>query len=384
MSTAPARIALLYDHTLQVGGVENLLLALIRLADPKEFRFTIYAQSVEPFTSQAAGLGAYLVDWKRWLPSDLRAPFLLANQLRQDKIDIVHCHAPISAGVGRVAAVLAGIPAIVSVHLAMDQYHGSGLWLRARLGRWLYTRLDAVLNYLLPANLIYVSEMIRQDQVRKGLAPLKRTMVITPGVDLAIFNQQPASVEIRAGLGVLAEEPVMICVGRLEPQKGQDILLEACDQLVNLGLSFKLWLVGDGPMREALQDQVNGLDLSDRVAFLGFRQDIPRLLASADIFVLPSRYEAAPISVLEALAAGLPVVASSIGEIPHWVTDGVEGRLVPIGHPAVLATALQDLLQEPQLRAVMSTAARAKGNSFDLKRMACSIYDQYNQSLQYK
>ena len=381
MSDARARIALLYDHTLQVGGVENLLLALIRLADPREFKFTIYAQSAEPFTSQAAGLGADLMDWKRWLPSDVRAPFLLANRLRQDKIDLVHCHAPISAGVGRVAAVMAGIPALVSVHLAMDQYHGSGQWLRARLGRWLYARLDALLNYLLPANLIYVSEAIRQDQVRKGLAPFKRTMVIPPGVDLALFQPRTASVELRTRLGVLAEEPVMLCVGRLEPQKGQDILLEACAQLAKLGLTFRLWLVGDGPMRAALQDQASGLGLSDRVAFLGFRQDVPSLLASADLFVLPSRYEAAPISILEALAAGLPVVASSTGEIPCWVTDGVEGRLVPISQPSALAAVLQDLLQEPGLRAAMSAAARARGKSFDLKIITRLIYEQYHRQL---
>ncbi len=381
MSAAPARIALLYDHTLQVGGVENLLLALIRLADPLEFQFIVYAQASEPFASQAAGLGATLVDWKRWLPSDLRAPFLLADQLRRDKIDIVHCHAPIAAGVGRVAAALAGIPALVSVHLAMEQYHGSGQWLRARLGRWLYTCWDALLNLLLPANLIYVSETIRQDQVRKWLAPLKRTLVISPGVDLALYQQQSASVSIRAGLGVLAEETVMICVGRLEPQKGQDILLEACGLLTKLGSTFKLWLVGDGPMRQALQDQVIKLGLTDRVVFLGFRQDIPRLLASADLFVLPSRYEAAPVSVLEALAAGLPVVASATGEIPRWVMDGVEGRLVPINQPAALAAALKELLQESGLRNSMSAAARIRGESFDLKIMACSIYEQYHRQL---
>jgi len=155
-------IALLYDHTLAVGGVENYLLNILRQANPAQYQFTIFSAFETPFDAQAAALGARLVPWADWSPLHWGVPLRLAQRLRREKIDLVHCHAPIAAFWGRIAARWAGIPALVTTHLPMDAYHGSGQWLRARLGRWLYTGLDTTLNFGLKAPLVFVSEQVQR------------------------------------------------------------------------------------------------------------------------------------------------------------------------------------------------------------------------------
>jgi glycosyltransferase involved in cell wall biosynthesis len=378
MIHSPFRIAFLYDHTLQVGGVESLLLSLIRQARPGEFHFKIFAQTEEPFTSQAADLGAEVIRWSGWRLTDIRTLFALSRQLRRDQVDLVHCQSPIAAIFGRLAAWMAGIPCLVTEHLPMDQYHGTRQTLRARAGRWLYTGLDTTLNYLSPAKLIYVSGRIRDEQVHRRRAPVWKTLVIPSGVDLASFHGLPSRNELRSSLDIPDEDRIIVCVGRLSPEKGQEVLLKAAANLAGQGLDFKLWLVGDGPLREPLEQQIRQGGLENRVRLWGFRQDIPRLLCAADLFVLPSHYEIAPLSILEAMAAGLPVVASAMGEVPLWIKDGCEGRLVTPGDPDQLAGALKDLLTRPEVRSSMSKAAQTRSESFSLAGMAAANFAQYH------
>jgi len=365
-----------------VGGVETYLLALIRHADPRQFQFTLFSQTQAPFTHQAASLGATVVDWQRWLPADLAAPWALARALKQHAIDLVHCHAPIAAIWGRAAARFAGIPAVVSVHLPMDQYHGSGQGLRARLGRWLYTGIDSALNRGLGTPLVFVAESVRREQIARGHARSAQTRVVSTGVDLPSYPALPDRARLRAELGRAPEAVVLVCVGRLEPQKGQDVLLQAAAQLAEQRAAFELWLVGDGPQRLALEKQVNAAGLADRVTFWGFRADIPRLLGAADVFVLPSRYEAAPIALLEALAAGLPVVASRCGEIPSWIEDQREGLLVEPEDAAALAAALAEVLLQPARREQLAQAARDGRSRFSDQSMTTAYYDLYRRLLQ--
>jgi len=378
----PWRIGLLYDHTLQVGGVETYLLTLIRHADPRQFQFTLFSQTRAPFTRQATELGATIVDWQRWLPADLAAPWALARVLKQHAIDLVHCHAPIAAIWGRAAARLAGIPAVVSVHLPMDQYHGSGQWLRARLGRWLYTGIDRALNHSLGTSLVFVSENVRREQIGRGHVRATQTRVFPTGVDLQRYESLPDRTGLRAEFGSTPDAVVLVCVGRLELEKGQDVLLHATARLAEQHVAFQLWLVGDGPQREALEKQVKAAGLADRVTFFGYRADIPRLLGAADVFVLPSRYEVAPIALLEALAAGLPVVASRCGEIPSWIEQGCEGLLVEPEDAAALTAALAEVILQPARRAQLAQAARARRSRFSDQSMTAAYYELYRRLLE--
>ena len=377
----PVQVALLYDHTLHVGGVESYLLEIVRLADRKEFYFTVFSETTPAFAERAAALGARVIPWRRWLPGDLGAPFALARAFRQQSIDLVHCQAPIAAIWGRVAAHLAGVATLETIHLPMEEYHGSGTWLRARLGRWFYTLVDTSLNYLLNDELIYVSEKVCFAHVERHRVLKSRTRVIYPGIDLSRFSLAPEKEALRAALHVPGHQFVIVCVGRLALQKGQDILLAAASSLARQGFPFHLWLVGDGPERQNLESQAASLGLAHIVTFWGFQTDIPSLLQAADLFVLPSRYEAAPLAVLEALAAGLPVIASRVGEIPAWISDGIEGWLVTPGELQDLTEALQKMLANPQLIKSMAAAALQKREQFRAETMVNKILDRYRASL---
>ena len=153
---------------------------------------------------------------------------------------------------------------------------------------------------------------------------------------------------------------IIVCVGRLSPEKGQDVLLDAARGLVNSGLSFQIVLVGDGPSRRNLERKCLQLNLRDHIKFLGQRKDMDMVYAASDILALPSFKEGMPNAILEAMAHGLPIVATRVGSIPEMLKDGIDAMLVPSGDPAALQTALEDLLRNPEkARFYREAAAKA-------------------------
>jgi len=170
----------------------------------------------------------------------------------------------------------------------------------------------------------------------------------------------------------------VVTLARLSPQKGIDTLVTAA----GLVPEAKFLVVGDGPERTALEAQAESLGISSRVSFLGHRRDVPALLASADVFALPSLFEGLPLSVLEAMAAAKPVVASRIGGTDEAVVDGVTGILVPPSDPAALAQAIRTVLADPQLAARMGGAGRARVHeAFTAQAMARGVEAVYDELL---
>jgi glycosyltransferase involved in cell wall biosynthesis len=179
----------------------------------------------------------------------------------------------------------------------------------------------------------------------------------------------PNAVDVRAApqSELLGAPPTIITVGRFNAPKDPLTLVGALTQLAPG--SFRATLVGDGPDRAAVAAAVRQAGLDRTVELTGERHDVPALLAGADMFVLSSLSEGLPISVLEAMAAGLPVVASAVGDVPEAVADGKSGLLVPPGDPAALAGALRRLLADADLRRRFGAAARERAlELFDLPR----------------
>jgi glycosyltransferase involved in cell wall biosynthesis len=141
---------------------------------------------------------------------------------------------------------------------------------------------------------------------------------------------------------------IIVCVGRLSPEKGQDVLLDAARGLVNSGLNFQIVLAGNGPSRRNLERKCFQLNLRDHIKFLGQRKDMDMVYAASDILALPSFKEGMPNVILEAMAHGLPIVATRVGSIPEILKNGVDAILVPSGNAAALQTALEDLLRNPE------------------------------------
>ncbi len=219
------------------------------------------------------------------------------------------------------------------------------------LHRFLYAQAD---------HLITTGETIRRDLAASGLVPLERSTSIPTGVDPDRFTPNAAGrTEARRKLGLNSTGPVIGVVAYLRPDKGHQVLLRAMPEIVRQQPDCVLLVVGDGSQRCALESMTVDHGLEARVKFLGAREDIPDVLSALDVFCLPSvRNEGVPQSVLQAGAAGLPVVSTAVGGIPEAVIDGKTGIVVPPGDAQSLAEALTALLADPESRDRMGRAGR--------------------------
>jgi glycosyltransferase involved in cell wall biosynthesis len=202
---------------------------------------------------------------------------------------------------------------------------------------------------------IAVSNEVKEHLCKDLRVPEKQVSVVLNGIRTEAFSRTPDT-SIRATLLDGTERPIVLTAARLHRQKGHIYLLEAA-ALVPDALFI---LAGDGPERPVLEKRVSDLGLDARVRFLGQRQDLPKLLASCDLFVLPSLYEGLPLSVLEAMAAGKPVVATAIGGTDEAVIHGETGLLVPPQKPSELANAIRTMLSDKDLAARLAEAGKAR------------------------
>jgi glycosyltransferase involved in cell wall biosynthesis len=356
-------------------------MGLLRNIPGDEFRFVLISQVSDTFAAKVSAFGVKVIRFARWNGLNPLAVRALAEVLHREKIDLVHAHSPVAALSGRLAARRLGIPAVVTVHLPVTQYHGMLQTRRARFGRWLYTGLDRILNHSSTAHLIYVSQKVRDTCVAQGLSPASNSMVIPVGIPLAQFRPCPDRAILRSQLGASAEpaSAVITFVGRFDEQKGLDVLFEAAKQLAAQQLDFQLWLVGDGPLRPGLEKQAREPGMETRVRFWGWQEAVTPYLQASDLFVLPSRYEAMPISLLEALACGLPAVVTRVGENEEIVRAETNGLVVPPEAAAELAAALARLVSSPGLRQQMARNAPGSVARFDEEETARQVEQVYRE-----
>jgi len=377
MTGRQATITVIYSHPLHVGGIETHLLSLLRHHDPARYRWCIMAPTSPEFAAQAQALGAHVVSWRPTNALDARALTSLVRLLRGQHTSLVHPHSPLAALYGRLAARWLRLPAVVTVHLALDDLLSRPNARTRSLYRW----VERVLNYGFTHRLIYVSPRLGRAAVEASLAPRARVRVIENGIDLSLYSQTTARQSIRQAFHLSSETLVLCCVARLEAQKGIDLLLDALSLINADSCDWQLWLVGDGHERPLLEAQARRLGLEARVKFLGYRSDVPCLLQAADVFVLPSRFEAMSIALLEAMAAGLPSVVTNVGENAHSVESGLTGTVVPPENVHDLARGLGELLTNPELRQRMGQAARRKAHAYSDQHMAEQTYAVYDSLL---
>lgn len=271
---------------------------------------------------------------------DLSTVLRLGALIRQERVDAVHTHSSVDAWLGGMAGRLAGVPVVRSRHVSIP--------IRRRLN----------LVYTLLADRVVTSgEAIRRLVIAAGVSPAK-VVAIPAGVDLAEFRGRGAGDRIRSELGL--SRPVIGSVAMFRGSKGHDLLLEAFEHLRLTFPEARLLLVGDGIRRQWVESLARERGLVGSVTFTGFREDVPDLLSAMDCFVLAStRTEGVPQSLLQALAAGVPVVASAVGGIPEVIEDGATGLLVPPGDSKALAEAIRAVLTDPQSARRRAEAGRA-------------------------
>jgi glycosyltransferase involved in cell wall biosynthesis len=281
----------------------------------------------------------------------------LVRLLRRERPEIMHANSSKAGILGRIAAAIAGVPVrIFTVH--GWAYHAySGLASKAYL--W-SERLVTPLTTLT----ICVAERERTSGLAARTCRADNTVVQHNAVPLPPARERPERTR-----------PVVLSVGRLKAPKDFSTLLQALARLAPG--TYTARIVGDGPERERLGEEARLLGLEGSVEFLGERDDVASLLDDADVFVLASRSEGLPMSVLEAMAAGLPVVASAVGGVPELLDDET-GRLVPPGDPRALAETLQDVLGDPELRRSLGRGARARvEDRFDLESWGLAHLNLY-------
>jgi glycosyltransferase involved in cell wall biosynthesis len=351
----PIRLALVI-YALEVGGSEMLALRIAgALNAGRRHVCSIYG-------TQGSGgllnmLAAENIPAKAFYKNgrfDLRLIMRLAKQFRADGIQLVHTHHLGQLLYGGIAGRLSGARVIHTEH---EYYTLSPLRLR-RLLRILSILADAVTA---------VAEPVTEFLHSKVGIPLQKLRTIPNGVDVGRFSTaRPID---RASLGWEDGDVVVGCIARLEPEKGHVILLEAFRQVHGRHPKAKLLLIGDGTERRYLEQMSSQFGLKDSVLFSGIRRDIPELLATCDMTVLASSHEGLPIAVLEAMAAGKPLVATRVGSVPKVVINGETGLLVRAGDANALAEALETLIKD------QSERQRLGKNGFDLVR-AHHSFDQ--------
>ncbi len=289
---------------------------------------------------------------------DLRVLVRLVRVMREERAAILHAHSTKAGFLGRVAARLAGVPVVVFTAHGWAFGEARPWWARAWLAA--LERIGGALS----TRIICVSRHDHALALRFHTAPADRLTVIHNGMDPAPFGRADGRA-IRQTLA-LGSGPVITFVGRFAAQKDPLTLLEAMRRLP----AGTLLMVGEGPLRRRVEREVRTHALEGRVILLEPRPDIPEILAASDVFVLPSRWEGLPLVIIEAMMAGLPVVATRVGGVGELVEDGVTGLLEPPAHPQALADALQRLLADAALRARMGAAGRDRAlREFQLDRM---------------
>jgi glycosyltransferase involved in cell wall biosynthesis len=351
----------------EVGGAQSYVAALLP-ALVGSFDVTVAAHGLGPLREAAASSGAQfvpLVHVRRAINPwrDLAGLLELVRLLRRERPDIVHASSSKAGVLARMAAALTGVP--IRIFTAHGWAFGARGGTTSRLYRW----ADRLMRPLTTVT-ICVAERELEAGVAARTCDAAATVVI------------PNAVDVRGAPTVAGERetPRIVTVGRLKAPKDFQTLARALS-LLPQG-SFEAEIVGDGPDRPELERRLRGLGLTESVRLAGSRDDVPALLAAADVFVLSSRSEGAPVSVLEAMAAGLPVVATRVGGVPELVEDGQTGFLVPPGDPAALTRVLAELLEDRALRRRLGDAGRQRARrEFDLDPFRRAHVELYSREL---
>ena len=282
--------------------------------------------------------------------------------LRRGRFDVIETFTYDSNLLALPLAWLAGVPVRIATHHGMIEGFPRAV---ERFHSWL-------VNIGIASVLVSVSRKALEQAAKAGTRR-ERMIVIQNGIVPSRANLAEVSMT-RREIGLDDGDIFLLSVGRLVYQKGHEFLISAMSSVIPSFPRAKAVICGDGNLHEALEAQIARLRLVDSVLLLGNRTDIDRFLSSANIFVLPSRWEGLPVSLLEAMGMGLPVIATRVEGVEEVVQDGVQGLLVPPEDSAALAVALGELIGQPELRQRMGVAARMRIEESYTADIMCEKY----------
>ena len=345
--------------SLLVSGTENPGEGSLRdLAESAGVEMTVIPQ-----IRSAASLG----------PRDVLALFKLYRLMRRERPQIVHTHESKAGFLGRLAARIAGVP------IVLHTYHGHVLrGYYGPLKSWALRCMEQLLA-LLTDRLIAVSEQVKCDLVQYRVACSEKISVVPLGFDLEPFLSSEAHRgSFRREMNLNGSTRLVGIVGRLFPIKNHRLFLDAAALVTVEEPASRFVVVGDGVLRQELDQYARDLSIRDMVIFTGWRRDLPRIYADLDVLVVSSDNEGTPVSVIESMASGCPVVATRVGGIPDVISDGDTGYLVPAGDADALASRILSLLRDDQEVSRLRASARAYARDrYNLRRLISDIQAIY-------
>jgi len=334
------------------GGAEKVLYNLIKGLDRNTWSPALLyhpAEGISDFVNSIRELGAEVSP----VPvikgyKDLENLSRFSKAARKLHPDIFHANLnwPLACSYGIMGAYYARIKTIIATQHLYDEIGSRRYELMQKLVSLLVNRYIAVSNDV-------------ANQLKKDILFESKVEVVHNGICTDAFKSPGSDIEnVLPGLGLAngKRKPIVLTVGRLVRQKGHRYLLQAIKKIPDADFVF----AGDGPLKDEIEREIEALGIGSRVHLLGHRDDIPGLLNSCDIFVLPSLFEGHPLSIMEAMAAGKPVVASDIRGVDEIITDGETGCLVPPANPDALASAIQSLIDNPGGARAMARAGNEK------------------------
>ena len=367
------------------GGTERQVLNLIRRLDRSEFDLQSAClrkggDILKEFEHMEFPITEFRIK-NLYSAGTMMQQLRFAGFLRKQRVQILHSYNFYSNVFAIPAAKLAGIPVILA------SIRDQGVYLtpaQKKVQKWICGLADRILVN---------AESIREWLLEQGYAENK-IVVIKNGIDLSRFDKVRGESGIRAELGIPENVPVILMLSRLNAQKGVDDFIDAA-AIVNkshpdirfLIVGTKLRLVDgvyieDTPYMEGLKSRAKSCGIGDRVILAGVRKDVPEVLAEADISVLPSYSEGLSNTLLESMAAGVPVVTTHVGGNPELIKDGINGFLVPVKSPQLLAEAMVRILDNPELARQLSIQARKMAaENYSLERMARDTQNLYRAEL---
>ncbi len=272
------------------------------------------------------------------------------------QIDILHLHGYGATTFGRMAGGLRRLPAILHEHANLTETP----WFQKVADRALEPLTDLA---------IAVSQSTAEFVIKARQIPAEKTKIVYLGVPLEEFSRRRLPEEVadaRVELGIAPGEFAIGCVTRLHDSKGNQFLVEAASLVVKERPQAKFFLVGEGPLLGALQQQAQALGLGDRFVFAGFAKDVARVVSAFDVSVFPSLWEGTPLTVFEALAMGKPIVATDADGLLDVLVDERDAIIVPKRDPRALANGLVRMIDDPQTRARLGAAASDTGTQYDI------------------
>ena len=352
------------------GGMERLLLSHAHFGD--HTTFTYEAAYLRPDKQHlvpelaAGGVTAHCL--YATSPYDVRWAMRLRRMLRMHQIDVLHVHSPIVAAIARlVSRTLSPRPKVIyTEHNVWPSYNAPTRWANR-----LTFRLDDVH--------VAVSE-----EVRASVPPRLQNTVETVihGIDVqAVRAHSSDRSSVRRELGVDDNTVLIGIVANFREEKAYPDLLAAARLVIDQCPCVQFISVGQGPLEAEIRLEHDRLGLGHRFRFMGYRNDAQRVMAALDVFTLSSRFEGLPVTLMEARALGLPVVVTNVGGLPAYVSDGVDGLLVPPGQPRRLAEALTRIAMDLPLRMAMASASAAIAETFDARIATARLEELYLQAV---